>query len=313
MRLTGPIGLAVRAILAAVITVGALLVSAYTVTVFVAAFLIVLPMQLGLLEFTETRFLWALAAGSVLSLPCFALVIGHTIRRERQHLLEETVSADAVDAETARKLEATATRLGIQFGVVTPEVRLHPSDEPLAYTTYGPTDPVVAIRRQGTPFVVVSRGLVRTLSKTEIEAVLAHEFAHVGNDDLQLTSWLLVPLFAAEFVYENDEDEKWQFDPFGWTLMAVALVGLGVFSRGRELAADRAAVEATGNPGTLASALERLAERRSRRPAMDLRHTRSRSAVNVLPTLDEDGDPGGFRAMHPPLEVRLEQLRSVAA
>lgn len=313
MRLTGPIGLAVRAVLAAAITVGALLVSAYTVTVFVTAFLMVLPMQLGLLEFTETRFLWALAVGSVLGLPCFALVVAHAIRRERQHLLEETASVDAVDAESVRTLEATATRLAQQFGVATPEVRLYPSNEPLAYTTYGPTDPVVAIRRQGTPFIVVSRGLVRMLSKTEIEAVLAHEFAHVGNDDLQLTSWLLVPLFAAEFVYENDEDEKWQFDPFGWTLTAVALVGLGVFSRGRELAADRAAVEATGNPSTLASALERLADRRSRRPATDLRHTRSRSAVNVLPTLDEDGDPGGLRATHPPLEVRLEELRSVAA
>lgn len=314
MRLTGPIGLGVRALLAAGITGATLLASAYTITVFAAAVVVFAAMQLGPLEFTETRFLWALGISAVPVLPCFVLVIAHSIRRERRRLLKGTVSVAEIDAAGARALEAAATRLAKRFDVAVPDVRLHPDETPVAYTTYRPEDPVIAVRRRGSPVVVVSKGLVGTLSRQEVDAVLAHEFAHLANDDLQLTSWLLAPLFAAEFLYDNEEDEKWQIDPLGWGLTSVALLGIGVFSRGRELAADRAAAEAIGDPGPLATALERLDDRRRHRPSTDLRHTRSTNAINVLPTLGEDGgNPGGLRSTHPPLEARLEALRSLAA
>ncbi|ADD04552.1 peptidase M48 family protein [Natrialba magadii ATCC 43099] len=325
MRLTGPIGIGVRALLGAGITAVTLLASAYVITVFAAAVLIFVAMQLGPLEFTETGFLWALAIGAIPVLPCFAIVIAHAIRLERVELLEGTVPAAEIDANGGRTLEASATRLATQFDIATPEVRVRSDTTPLAYTTARPTDPVLAVRRRSSPVIVVSKGLVQTLSSAELEAVLAHECAHLANDDLQLISWLLVPLFAAEFLYEaheddedseDNEDKQWQLDPLGWTLTSLSLVGLGVFSRGRELAADRAAVEATGDPGALASALERLANRRHRRrrrPSTDLRHAQSTNAINIMPTLGEGGDLGGLRSTHPPLEVRLRELRSVAA
>ncbi|OIB55972.1 M48 family metallopeptidase [Natrialba sp. SSL1] len=319
MRLTGPTGIGIRALLGAGITAVTLLASAYVVTVFAAAVLIFVAMQLGPLEFTETGFLWALAIGAIPVLPCFAIVIAHAIRLERVELLEGTVPAAEIDADGGRSLEASVTRLATQFGIATPEVRVRPDVMPLAYTTARPTDPVLAVRRRGSPVIVVSKGLVQTLSSDEREAVLAHECAHLANDDLQLTSWLLVPLFAAEFLYEadeNDEDDHWRLDPLGWALTSLSLVGVGVFARGRELAADCAAVEATGDPGALASALERLANRRRRRrrrPSTDLRHAQSTNAINVVPTLGEGVDSGGLRSTHPPLEVRLRALRSVAA
>lgn len=316
MRLTGSIGLGIRALLGAGITGITLLASAYTITVFAAAVIIFVAMQLGPIEFTETGFLWALGLGAVPVLPCFALVVAHGIRLERRQLLEGTVPASEIDATEARALEATTTRLAKQFDIASPEVRFHPESPPLAYTTARPGDPIVAVRRRGSSVVVLSKGLVQTLSRGETDAVLAHEFAHLANDDLQLTSWLLVPLFAAEFLSDNGDDEKWQIDPLGWGLTSVALVGVGVFSRGRELAADRAAAEATGDPSTLAAALERLDGRRSRRPTTDLRaHARSTNAINVLPTLagDDAMQPGGLRGTHPPLEVRLAALRSLAS
>ncbi|ELY93993.1 heat shock protein HtpX [Natrialba hulunbeirensis JCM 10989] len=321
MRLTGPIGIGIRALLGAGITAVTLLASAYVVTVFAAAVLIFVAMQLGPLEFTETGFLWALAIGAIPVLPCFAIVISHAIRLERVELLEGTVLASEIDADGGRTLEASVTRLATQFDIARPEVRVRPDVMPLAYTTARPTDPVLAVRRRGSPVIVVSTGLVQTLSSDELEAVLAHECAHLANDDLQLTSWLLVPLFAAEFLYETDETDEgdendhWRVDPLGWALTSLSLVGFGVFSRGRELAADRAAVEATGDPGALASALERLENRRRRRrrPSTDLRHAQSTNAINVMPTLGEGGGSGGLRSTHPPLEVRLRALRSVAA
>lgn len=173
-------------------------------------------------------------------------------------------------------------------------------------------DPVVAVRRNGSPILVLSKGLIETLPERELEAVLAHEVAHLSNDDLQLTSWLLVPLFAAEFLHDDGE-RPWDGDPIGWLLATVALVGVGVFSRGREIAADRAAVAATGDPGSLASALERLDDHRSSRPTTDLRkHAQSTNAVSVLPTLGTADSPSGLRSTHPPLETRLEALRSLS-
>ncbi|WP_049927637.1 M48 family metallopeptidase [Halopiger goleimassiliensis] len=312
MRLTSPVGLLVRALLGACVSGLALLGSAYTVVAFAAAVVLVVVTEVGPVALTESNVLWALGLGSVLVLPCFAFVVAHAIRLERRRLLETTVPVAATDSETARTLEATATRLAAQFDVSKPAIRLHPAETPVAYTTYRPTDPVVAIRRTGSPVVVVSKGLVRTLSNEEREAVLAHEFGHLANDDLQLTSWLLVPLFAADFL--DDNDDEWRVDPLGWVLTSVGLVGVGVFSRGRELAADRAAVEATGNPGALASALETLHDRRTRRPTTDLRASaRTTNAINVLPTLGDSGPgTGGLRGTHPPLEARLEQCRSLA-
>ncbi|NGM67853.1 M48 family metalloprotease [Natronolimnobius sp. AArcel1] len=318
MRLTGPIGIGVRALLAAGITGLTLLASAYIITVFAAALVLFVVMQLGPLEFTETSFLWTLVIAAIPVLPCFAVVISHAIRLERVELLERTVPTSEIDSEAIRALEAATTRLAAQFDSTTPEIRVRPDATPMAYTTARPTDPVIAVRRRSSPVIVVSKGLVQTLSSDELEAVVAHECAHLANDDLQLTSWLLVPLFAAEFLSDNDDDEPWRLDPLGWALTSVGLVGLGVFSRGRELAADRAAAEATIEPGALASALERLAQRR-RRPSRDLRHTRSTNAINVVPTLGQDGDVGGsesgggLRSTHPSLEVRLEALRSLTA
>ncbi|OVE85494.1 M48 family metallopeptidase [Natronolimnobius baerhuensis] len=310
MRLTGSIGIGVRALLAAGITGVTLLASAYVTIVFAAATIMFVAMQLGPFEFTETGFLWTLVIAAIPVLPCFAVVISHAIRLERLELLEGTVPASEIDADAIRALEAATTRLATQFDITEPEIRVRSDATPMAYTTTQPTDPVIAVRRRGSPVIVVSRGLVQTLSSDELEAVLAHECAHLANDDLQFTSWLLVPLFAAEFL--SDEDDPWRLDPLGWALTSVALVGLGVFSRERELAADRGAAEATGNPGALASALERLADRRYR-PSTDFRHARSTNAITVMPTLGEEGDLGGLRSTHPPLEGRLEALRSLAA
>jgi heat shock protein HtpX len=183
---------------------------------------------------------------------------------------------------------------------------------PFAYATSRPNDPLLGVRRTGEPVIVVSKGLVRTLPRDETAAVLAHEFTHLANDELRLTAWLLVPLVATEFLHDGRETPTDGREPLEWLLATVALAGVGVFSRGREIAADRAAVAATGDPGSLASALERLDDHRSSRPTTDLRkHARSTNAVSVLPTLGTDDSLSGLRSTHPPLETRLEALRSL--
>ena len=115
---------------------------------------------------------------------------------------------------------------------------------------------------------------------------------------------------------------------FGWLVAVLSLwsaaVIVAVFSRARETAADRTAVEVTGSPAALAGALRSLDERITETPARDRREVSSLSLLSILP-LDRgmfgDADrelpePPGFVVRpkqllfgtHPPVAKRLERL-----
>jgi heat shock protein HtpX len=128
--------------------------------------------------------------------------------------------------------------------------------------------------------IVVSRGLLRELNLDELEAVVAHELAHVAHRDalvmvvvsfparmfrgvaLALSRTRLIPLaFAA------------------WVATAVAAIPLMAFSRYRELVADRGAALLTGRPEALMSALQKLSAGVARIPGEDLRAVAGRLDV----------------------------------
>ena len=86
--------------------------------------------------------------------------------------------------------------------------------------------------------------------------------------------------------------------------------GITVLSRGRERATDVPATELTGSPTTLAGALEWLTGVRDR-PEPGLREwEHSVAAVDILSPLEPGVSTGPFRT-HPPIETRLEHLRSM--
>ncbi|MDS0473641.1 M48 family metalloprotease [Natrinema sp. 1APR25-10V2] len=250
----------------------------------------------------------AFLLGTALTLLTWAAVVRRAVRRSRRRLLRET---EPIDPEESGRVESSASRLAAQFDLPLPELRRHPAATPIACTTSS----------SGEPVVVVSAGLLEALPDPELEAVLAHELAHVANDDLRLMTWVLVPLVASEEFFEMMDDDD-DFDPgvlpwlaAGWLLTVSSTLGVGLFSRGREFAADRAAVAATGDPGALAAALERLDSSTAVPPPDDLRkHAGSVDAMSVLPTLDPERDGGGgLLATHPATERRLERLRRLAA
>lgn len=305
MRLTTPAGLAVRVVLSGGVATVAFLASVTVVAAFGAMGLGSVLSVAG----SDLPMAWRFGVVAVVVFPIVLVAITHTIRLERLSLLENATPVSETDHPS--EIGVVATRLAAQFDMTPPQLRVHPSETPVAYTTDGPNAPVASIHRTESPIVVVSAGLIEALADDELEAVLAHEFAHVSNDDLRLTSWLLVPLHAVEFCYRVDGGRDRGIDPIGRTIRSVALVGVGIFARGRELAADRGAVAATGNPGALASALIRLENHRMR-PDTDLRAKRqSTSAINVVPAIESTTDRG-LLATHPPLSTRLEKLRSLA-
>ena len=243
--------------------------------------------------------------GAILLLLVWALGIRRAIRRNRRRLVRDT---ESIDPERDDRVAVSARRIAAQFDRPVPELRRHPAATPLAYTTTRDDDPVL----------VVSNGLLETLSDAELEAVIAHELAHVANGDLRVMTWVLVPLVATEgFTEPTTKDWEDPFDRFwgelGRLLVASSLLAVGLFSRGREFAADRAAAAVTGDPAALAAAIERL-DSATERPSTDLRErTRTVDALAVHPTLDPERDGGGgLFATHPATERRLERLRRLA-
>ncbi|AEH36517.1 M48 family metalloprotease [Halopiger xanaduensis] len=212
-----------------------------------------------------------------------------------RRVLSGTRAGDG-DHDVAR----TVRRLAMTADVPEPSVRVIDDDEPSCYTVGRLTDATI----------VVTTGLVDTLDADELEAVLAHEIAHVVNRDVTLMT------ITTLFVEIADQAYHWArlarralFDPrqlstrgrvaVQWFLPLVALTYVFVapllwvfptiadwatrtLSHAREFAADDAAARITGKPLALATALVTLAEA-TETPETDLRTAKTR-ALCIVPT-----------------------------
>ncbi|PCR91440.1 M48 family metallopeptidase [Natrinema ejinorense] len=311
MRVRTAVSLAGRAIGAGIIGLGTLGILGFALAVLgglaIGGFVL---RAVGLvIDPGAKAFVGSILFGTILTILTWAGGVRKAIRRSRARLRRET---EPIDPDGTGRVASSTARLAAQFDLPLPELRRHVATTPIACTT----------THEGEPVVIVSDGLLEALPDDELEAVLAHELAHVANGDQRLMTWALVPLIASEEFYEMVDDEGEDVDPrdrpwlaLGRLLVGSSTLGVGLFSRGREFAADRAAVTATGDPGALAGALQRLDSATAERPPEDLRnHTRSVDAMSVLPTLDPEHDGGGgLFATHPATERRLERLRRLAS
>jgi heat shock protein HtpX len=170
--------------------------------------------------------------------------------------------------------------------------------------------------------VAVTSGILRLLSWEELEGVLAHELGHVFNRDILVSSiaatlagavmWLAsMARWGAMFGGVGGRDDR-EGRGNGLALLIMALLApfaamliqLAV-SRSREYGADESGARLCGNPGALASALEKLAIQSGRVPLAASPQTAHLFIVNPL--------SGQFFASlfstHPPIEERIERLR----
>jgi len=171
--------------------------------------------------------------------------------------------------------------------------------------------------RPSSSTVVVSTGLVDALDGPELDAVLAHELAHVANRDAAVLTALSFPRVSAHRAFD-----RYGVNPVMAAFAAlVALTGrfcVAVVARAREYGADEGAVAITGDPGALASALATLDAEASRRPAADLR---SAAAFSIVPPPWEEHPffdrtrrviYRGLLGTHPSTDERVERLRARA-
>jgi heat shock protein HtpX len=201
-------------------------------------------------------------------------------------------------------------KLCIQADLPKPKIAVADTDMPNAFALG---------RSQKSATVCATTGIMRTLSPSELEGVMAHELAHVKNRDVMIMTvasfFASIASLMTQFAFFFGGDDE---SPSGLIIFLVSLLVyvlsfmlMLALSRYREFSADRGAALVTGRPSALSSALMRIAGEMQRTPTQDLRQAEL-SAFFIVPA----GVKSGLRTLfstHPPMEKRIEALSRLEA
>jgi heat shock protein HtpX len=212
-------------------------------------------------------------------------------------------------SDVERWLLAAVKRWADQVRVGMPEVGIFDSEEMNAFATGA---------RRNAALVAVSTGLLRGMSRPQIEAVLGHEMSHVANGDMVTLALLqgvlnTFVIFLARIIgnivdralLKNDRESGIGF--FLTTMVAQIVLGIlasmivSWYSRRREFRADRGGADLAGT-GSMIGALEVL--KRSQGEPMPPQM--QAFGINT-------GDTGGFMRLfmsHPPIDQRIAALQT---
>ena len=211
------------------------------------------------------------------------------------------------EGPTERWLVSTVQQLAQKAGIGMPEVAIY-QGEPNAFATGA---------FKNSSLVAVSTGLLQSMNKDEVEAVLGHEVAHIANGDMVTLTLIqgvvntfvvffarIVGYFVDKVVLKNERDGV----GIGFYVASmVAEIVFGIlasiivawFSRQREFRADAGAARLLGSPQPMVRALARLGGVE----AGALPQSMAASGIS--------GRPGWMAlfSSHPPIEERIAALQ----
>jgi heat shock protein HtpX len=220
--------------------------------------------------------------------------------------------AQPVRAGQLPELEAMVEDLADRARVPVPRLYLIPSEQPNAFATG---------RNPQHAAVAVTEGLLAQLPAHEVRGVLAHEFAHIKNRDILISSVAamvagaisaIATVLQFSMLFGGSDEEDSPLGLIG-TLAAIIvapiaamLLQLGV-SRQREYLADATGAQLLGRAAPLADALQTL-ERGAQAIPMNVNPAEaSLYAINPLP---RQGLATLFMT-HPPIAERIQRLRAL--
>lgn len=219
--------------------------------------------------------------------------------------------AQIVDAQQAPELYAMVDRLRQRAGLPMPTVAIAPHAQPNAFATG---------RNPENAVVCVTEGIMRLVTKDELEGVIAHELAHIKNRDMLLQTIAATMAGAISnlawfgmFLGGRDDEGG---SPFGGLLMVIlapiaAMLIQMAISRQREFKADAVGAQISGKPLALAGALRKL-EAGARQIPMDVAPAAAPLA-QVNPLAAHGGGFAKLFSTHPPTTERVEALQRIAA
>jgi heat shock protein HtpX len=216
--------------------------------------------------------------------------------------------------QTEQWLVQTVARQAQAAGIGMPEVAIFEDATPNAFATGA---------RRDAALVAVSSGLLRNMTADEVEGVLAHEVSHIANGDMVTLTLIqgvlntfviffsyIVGMIVDSFLRRGEEDRGPGIGAFVARMAAQIffgmLAGLVVnwFSQQREFRADAGGAR-LASPGKMIGALERLKSRESAPLPQSL-------AAFGISSPKRGGLLARLTSTHPPLEERIERLRSSA-
>ena len=175
--------------------------------------------------------------------------------------------------------------------------------------------------------VTLTRGLMNSLDDEELEAVIAHELSHIKNHDVRLL--IIAVIFVGIFSFfgeglvrgmlrsnlgrvsrhrRSGGDNAAPLILIAFAIMAVsyglAMLTRFALSRKREYMADAGAVELTKNPDAMISALQKISGRAEMKSVP--------AEVREMAIENPRTGFAGLFATHPPIEKRIEALKSFA-
>lgn len=217
--------------------------------------------------------------------------------------------AQVITPADAPELHAIVANLAERAGLPMPRVAIIPDETPNAFATGRNPDHAI---------VAVTAGIMRTLSRQELEGVLAHELGHVKHRDILIGSLAAVLAQAIMFLSQmarwfTPRDDEGRSNP----LAAIVVMILGpvaamllqmAISRSREYMADEYAAHLTGRPDMLASALARISGYNDEVP---MRNAEPATAHMMIVNPLSGGGLASLFSTHPPIAKRIERLNAM--
>jgi heat shock protein HtpX len=224
------------------------------------------------------------------------------------------MGAKVVTPQEAPGLHAMIEKLCIQADLPKPRIAVADTDLPNAFATG---------RSQKSATVCATTGIMRRLSPSELEGVMAHELAHVKHRDVLImtiasffASLAAIILQFGFFFGGGGDDENPSFIVVLLVSFAVYVISfflMMALSRYREFAADRGAAIVTGRPSALSSALVKISDQVKQLPQRDLREAERLERMNaffIVPVRVKSVLQSVF-STHPPMEKRIERLQQL--
>jgi heat shock protein HtpX len=249
-----------------------------------------------------------------------------------KQVLSATGAWELITASTdgERQFVNVVEEMAIASGLPKPKVWVVPDDDPNAFATG--SDPKAA-------HVAVTRGLLTTLNRDELQAVVAHEMAHIRNLDVRLMT-LLAALVGVIAIISDVTVRGLRFGggrgrssgggkkggggvlviillvlwlvtvilaPFVSRLLALAV------SRKREYLADATAAQFTRNPAALAAALQKI--ELATAPTKAIKHGTAHLCITDplgRRVTNREGFVADLLATHPPMARRIARLKQMA-
>ena len=221
--------------------------------------------------------------------------------------------AKQVTAAEAPELYSMVRRLSQRAELPMPKVYVMEQDQPNAFATG---------RNPQHGAVAVTTGIVRILSREELEGVIGHELAHIKHRDILVSTVAATIAGAISYLAQmaqwtmifggRSSDDNRGGNPIAALVMMIvgpiaAMMVQMAISRSREYGADAGGATIAGNPMYLANALKKLHMASQKIPMNANPATSHMFIVNPL-------SGGGLLRLfstHPPMEERVARLESM--